>query len=250
LSAHSSDGVRWRKERGVRIECQRERGEHRVLSPTVIESPDGSGYRVYFESSVEGMTSIASARSNDGLVFERDPGIRLAIAGASVGSPRVLALRHGRVRLYFHRYLEPFAVGLNRGNHVESAVSDDGLSFVREPGVRIAQTTPAVDDEAVYCAYVIALPGGRVRAFYSAWNGAEPGRGVIMTALSPDGLTFEKDPEPCIGRDGILDAVFASEPCVFVAGDGQWRMLYEGADARRTTRILAAVAVAGRAERC
>ena len=239
LSARSEDGVRWRKEPGVRIDC--EGLEDRTLSPDVIAA-DG-GWRVYFESSIKAVTSLASAFSRDALTFEREPGLRVEIEGTSVGSPRALMLGDGRVRLYFHVYREPFVMGLDRGNHVESSISRDGLSFVREEGIRIAQTLAGVEDEAAYCARMIALERGRVRTYYSAWNGAKLGRGAILTALSDDdGLSFTKNDVPCIRPDGEHDGGFASDPCVFRAPDGSWRMVYEAADVSGTTRILSAVA--------
>jgi hypothetical protein len=237
-SAQSEDGVVWRKEPGIRIDCEHD--EDRALSPDVVAA--SGGWRIYFESSVRGVTAIASAHSVDGLTFVRDAGLRLQLEGASLGSPRALVLADGRVRLYFHVYREPFERGLDRGNHVESAISADGLAFVREGGTRIPQTIPGVEDEAVYCARMLPLSDGRVRTYYSAWNGAGTGRGLILSALSADGLSFVKDEEPCIRADGVHDGAFASDPCVFRTSDEVWRMVYEASDVSGTTRILAAVA--------
>jgi hypothetical protein len=234
-SAVSDDGVVWKKEPGVRI--AREGDEERTLSPSVV------GERAYFEISIGGVTTIGSATTTDGLRFVRDPGVRIARRGANVGSPRALALADGRVRLYFHVYPQPMEMRLDRGNHVESAISTDGIHFEPEPGVRIAQTIAGLEDEAVYCAHVLPWERG-FRAFYAAWNGLKIGRGAIMTATSEDGLVFTKDPTPCIAPDGPFDQTFGSEPCVFRPRDA-WRMLYEGqgSDARGVTRILSAVAL-------
>lgn len=64
-----------------------------------------------------------------------------------------------------------------------------------------------------------------------------------MTAFSIDGgLTFVKDETPSIAPDGKLDAVFASEPCVYTDAAGRRRMVYEACDANAATRILGALA--------
>jgi hypothetical protein len=203
---------------------------------------------MYFEAYAndEGRGSvILSARSDDeGPTFVREAGVRMRIDGARVGSPRALVLEGDRVRLYFHVYPEPLRNGIQSGNHVESAVAGDGLTFVREPGVRIPQTIDPRERTATYCANVIRLDGERVRAFYGAWNDDAPHRGAIMTALSDDGgLSFVKHPTPVIAPDGPMDGSFASEPCVFLDGRGQPRMVYEACDALGVTRILAATAV-------
>jgi hypothetical protein len=244
LSAWSDDGVTFRKEPGVRVD-NAEGAEARALSPCVVARA-GGGYRMYFEAARtaggEGSV-ILSARSDDGLAFAREPGVRVRAAGARVGSPRALLLDGGRVRLYFHAYPDPVEDGLDRGNHVVSALSDDGLAFAPEPGVRLAQTLDPRERSAVYCAAMVALAGGRVRAYYGAWSEAAKGRCAIMTALSDDrGMTFVKSPVPCIAPDSGLDASFASEPCVFTDGAGRTRMVYEACDAAGVTRILTAVA--------
>ena len=242
LSAWSDDGVTFRKEPGVRID-NGENAEARALSPCVVPCSRG-GFRMYFEASraADGEGSvILSAQSEDGLTFDREPGVRVRSDGARVGSPRALPLEDDSVRLYFHRYPEPIEERLDRGNHVLSALSRDGLSFEPEPGVRIAQTD-ARDRAAVYCAAMVRLGGRLVRAYYGAWSGGTGALGAVMSALSEDdGLTFAKDPAPCIAPDGPLEASFASEPCVFSDRAGRMRMVYEAGDAAGVTRILSAV---------
>jgi hypothetical protein len=256
LSAWSDDGVSFRKEPGVRVD-NGAGAEARALSPCVVATDGGaahggSGYRMYFEaaSNAEGERSaILSASSFDGVEFVREPGVRVQVDGARVGSPRALLLDDGRVRLYFHVYPEPIVNRLDRGNHVLSAISVDGVSFEREAGVRIPQTLDPRERAAVYCASMVALGGRRVRAFYGAWNEDERGRGAIMTALSvDDGLTFVKAPVPCIAPGSGLDALdasFASEPSVYRDAAGRLRMVYEACDAAGVTRILAATPAAG-----
>lgn len=243
LSAWSDDGVTFHKEPGVRVD-NGPQAEARALSPCVVPCGDGA-WRLYFEaaSTAGGERSvILSARSTDGLSFSREPGVRMRVDGARVGSPRILQLGDDRLRLYFHAYPEPIVSRLDRGNHVLSAISRDGLAFEREAGVRIAQTLDPLERAAVYCAAVVTLGGDRVRAYYGAWNEDAPQRGAIMAARSADGgVTFEKDAAPILEPDGPLDAVFASEPCVYTDSKGRTRMLYEACDALGVTRILMAI---------
>lgn len=238
LSAVSEDGVRWAKEPGVRVD-HHDGAELRVLSPCVV--PMDRGYRMYFEAVSARGTSIRSAVSHDAMRFRVEAGARVELAGRTVGSPRALLLPSGRVRLYFHAYPQPFRIGLEHENHVLSAISDDGVVFSPEAGVRIAQTLPGLEDEAVYCAQPVASGCATIWVFYGAWNGNSRARGAIMSAVSHDGgLTFTKSEVPCVKPDGVYDSTFASEPSVFADPNGRVRMIYEASDARGTTRLLAA----------
>lgn len=240
LSALSDDGITFVKEPGVRVDHYAG-AELRVLSPSVLAV--AGGYRMYFEARGHGGSFIGSAFSPDGLEFALEPGPRIAADGTALGSPRPLVLPDGAVRLYFHTYPQPFRMGIDRGNHVVSAVAVDGLTFEREEGVRLPQTVEELELHAVYCAHPVSLGGPRVRAFYGVWRDGKIGRGAIMTALSEDGgLSFVKSDVPCVVPEGE-SAGFASEPCVYRDREGRHRMVYEAEDAEGATAILGAVAV-------
>ncbi len=147
LSAFSTDAEHWEKELGVRMDAGGEGAEHYIWSPDVIPLADGR-YRMYYEGKTETgdgqvKAAIVSAVSADGLVWEREPGLRLAGESVSYLAPRCLHLDPAaekggpRFRLYASAYPYPDAAGNNK--NIVSAVSEDGLAFELEPGVCISQ---------------------------------------------------------------------------------------------------------------
>ena len=100
LSAFSPDAEKWEKEPGVRMDAGGEGAEHYIWSPDVIPLEDGR-YRMYYEGKTEGAggaevtSAVVSAVSSDGLVWEKEPGIRLGAANRLVRRPAVPAPRPG-----------------------------------------------------------------------------------------------------------------------------------------------------------
>lgn len=254
LSAVSDDGATWRKEPGIRLDAHPPHATQRVLCPDVVPLPDG-GFRMYFEARVPDQPScVLSAVSPDGLHWDPEPGIRFGDGKWSYGSPRCIYIRSPDddattpwCRLYCHHYSWPMRSGLDAQNHIVSAVSADGLGFVPEPGVRIAQESD-LENYAVYAPEVIRLGDGSYRMYYAGWSD-QPLRGRIFSALSDDGLAWRKDPEPCLEFGGRWDRQKASEPCVIDLDDGRFRMYYEACDEQGDWRILSATSGSGAATR-
>ena len=246
LSAFSSDAENWEKEPGVRMDAGGEGAEHYIWSPDVIPLADGR-YRMYYEGKTEQAgegevtSAIVSAISSDGLVWEKEPGVRLGGENVSYGAPRCLHLDPGpgggpRYRLYasaFHTH------------HIVSAVSVDGLSFDPEPGVRIARDE-ALQSFEVYAPEVLLLGSGGYRMYYAGWVSAPEVQvgskyhGRIFSAYSDDGLHWSKDSAVCVDNGGRWDAVKASEPCVIDLDDGRFRLFYEACDLEGRWRIASA----------
>ena len=243
LSAQSEDAVAWTKEPGIRLDVHSPHATRRVLCPDVIPLAEG-GYRMYYEArTAEGPTTVLSAVSTDGLDWQPEPGIRFGDGEWSYGSPRGLYSEGGkggrlRYRLYCHHYSHPLEPGLGSQNHIVSAISEDGLDFRPEPGIRIPQES-RLEDYAVYAPEVIRLGKGSYRMYYAAWT-HEPMHGRLFTAVSSDGLDWTKDPEPCLDIGGPWDQTHASEPCVIDLDDGRYRLFYEACDAEGQWRILSA----------
>ena len=114
LSAFSKDGNTWGKEPGIRIDAGGDGAEHYIWSPDVIPLADG-GYRMYYEGKTEQAdgkvkSAIVSALSTDGLLWEKEPGMRLVGENTSFLAPRCLYLdqesgNNGpRYRLYASSY--------------------------------------------------------------------------------------------------------------------------------------------------
>jgi uncharacterized protein YodC (DUF2158 family) len=239
VSARSDDAVTWHKDPGVRVDLFAPHASLRTLCPDVIPLADG-GLRMYFEArSPDRPTVILSAHSTDGFDWTPDEGIRFGDPTWSYGTPRVLYIETG-YRMYFHRYTFPLRSGLEAGNHIISAVSDDGLTFAEEPGVRVAQETER-ETFSVYAPEVVRLGDGGYRMYFSGWS--DDIRGGVFTATSADGLAWQKSPEPCIDLDGPRDGSMVSEPCVIDLPDGRSRLFYEACDDDDNYRILSATSV-------
>jgi hypothetical protein len=231
LSAHSTDGVVWAPEPGVRLSPQAGgAGEFRVVSSEVVPVADGSRLRMYYECCTGPQSttnSILSAVSTDGgLEWQLEPGSRLAQAGHNFSAPRIVFLDDGGCRLYVY----------DRGHGIISAVSDDGLAFQPEPGLRIAQNGP-YDSHAAFAPEIVRLAAGGYVMYYAGYR--KSNRADILRATSPDGLIWKKSAEPVIspGPHG-WDAVKSSEMCLIRLpsdqGHSRYRMLYEACDGTAT----------------
>ena len=240
LSATSADTVTWTLEPGVRLAPQAGgAGDSRVVSPDVVALPEG-GWRMYYEccpgTQAEG-ASIRSARSADGLEWVVEPGHRME--DGNLSAPRALHLHDTVWRLY----------ASERGVGIVSALSEDGgLTFRREPGVRLRMGELTHERQSAFAPEVLQLAAGAYRMYYAGYQSSE--RACVLSATSPDGLVWTKHPEPVVAPGGPLDAAKCSEMCVIRApvGPGQtarYRLFYEACDgtavgARGVWRILSA----------
>jgi hypothetical protein len=232
LSAISPDGSAWTPEPGVRLSPQDGgAGEFRVVSSEVVPLADRSGrMRMYYECSSGPQSkpsTVLSALSEDGgLVWTPEPGVRLGASGRSFTSPRIIFLEAQRWRLYC----------CERGRGIVSALSEDGgLTFLEEPGLRIAQDR-AEDSFSAFASEVLRIEGAGYRMYYAGYSTLN--RAVILSALSDDGLKWRKEARPAIVPDlGVWDAAKCSEMCVLrlPSREGQgprYRMVYEACDGR------------------
>jgi len=243
LSATSPDCVSWTREAGVRLTAREGgAGDFRIVAPEVVPIPDGSGrLRMYFEccpGSQSVASTIRSAISDDGLEWTAEPGDRLSGNGGSYNAPRVLSLDDGTCRLYCSGRVEG----------IVSAVSDDGgFTFELESGRRIVREL-TYEAHTAYAPEVLLIDGGGYRMYYSGYSDST--RTQILTAVSDDGLTWHKEPEPVIAPGDRYDASKCSEMAVMqlpvVPGQApRYCMLYEACDGTATDkrgvwRILAA----------
>jgi len=281
LSAVSNDGLVFAPEPGIRVAPDPAIAQLslRVLAPSCVALADG-GWRLYFEArGPAGLpTAIMSAVSNDQLDWQIEPGARLSAPGG-VGAPRILRLADGRLRLAcfesIHSGGSP-AAGPRIATHVISALSDDGLSFAREPGVRLADKSGELDSAGITAAEPV--PGTPWRMVYSAWQDVPAGTAVpphpsadlgavdnggsadfaaasiaadmsgyrsrLMMAHSDDGLSWVRD-GVVIEGDGYggarIDAVHAEDMSLIDLEDGRWRMYYAACDAHGVWRIASAI---------
>jgi hypothetical protein len=286
LSATSDDGLSFIPEPGMRVAPRPQLPflSLRALAPSVAALAEGR-WRMYFEARgpADRPTVICSAISDDQLHWTLEDGVRLGSDGG-VGAPRVLRLPDGRLRLYcFSKEYGPGgpARGELIGTAVVSAISDDGLSFAFEPGIRMRDRQDHLDAASITAAEVIApaTPGSSWTMIYSAWQDrpadADPpplhpsldseavasGRSAnfaaasiaadmsgyrsrIFLARSADGSAFHRD-GIIIEGDGYgaagIDAIHAEDMSLIALGDGRYRMYYAACDTHGVWRIASAV---------
>lgn len=146
-------------------------------------------------------------------VWTVDPGVRLEDATV----PNVYWIEDGRIRMYY---------GGQDG--ILSAVSDDGLTFSKEYGVRVPSGSQDSPEMIVSDPTLLRLDADRVRIYYKGATGpGGPGQSVhnIFSAISRDGLLFEKEGVR-IDSEQTPDRGWASVPEAIVLPDGRVRLYY------------------------
>lgn len=186
-SAISADGMQFTDE-GLRLESEGTIDRGWVSVPEVIRTFDGR-WRMYYVSARDGIANvIASAISTDGLLFEREEGIRVE----GLVDPAVVKLPNGQYWLFGMAGLgAPGTVMTMR-----SATSADGLRFYWDEGARLQAGGPD-DARGLFDPSVVALPDGRYRMYY----GGDAGK-----TLSAVG---EWEPNPQVGAAAVWPAALA-----------------------------------------
>lgn len=130
-SSRSADGLRWEDE-GICIDTAGDELLPEVKYPSIIRTE--SGYRLFFMRFARAQTSICTAVSDDGLVWkDLVPCKGIRDEKKQVKTPCVVSIPEGKLRMYFSEY-GPSAAG----SQIVSAISDNGIDWCRELGVRLA----------------------------------------------------------------------------------------------------------------
>ncbi len=201
--------------------------------------------------------------------WQKEPGPRLQgsrpLDSSKLQAPCIVRNPSGGYRLFYTAVGPGKPFGPCQG-YLLSAVSDDGLRFRTEPGIRVAEVVAP------------ARAGEPWAIFYSAWQDAPPGsvvpvhpsqdpdavdnglsadfaaasiaadmagfRSRIFVASSTDGLDWGRG--ACViegtGYDGDgIDAVHAEDMSLIQIGGGRYRMYYAACDAHGNWRIASAV---------
>lgn len=277
LSATSANGLDFTPEPAIRVapDPALPQLSLRTLAPSVVALP-GGGWRMYFEARGPAAqpTAIMSATSDDQIDWRIEAGIRFTAPGG-VGAPRYLPLPDGGGRLFCFESVYPGGdptSGPRLGTRVISATTRDGLTFEREPGVRLADKHDDLDSAGITAAEVV--PGTPWRIVFSAWQDVPPGtvvpthpsadlsgatadfaaasiaadmsgyRSRILIASSYDGLDWTRD-RVIVEGDGYggtaIDAVHAEDMSLIELDDGRWRMYYAACDAHGVWRVASAI---------
>jgi len=164
-------------------------------------------------------TEPESKETETQFIWTVEPGIRLEDATV----PNILRLEDGRFRLYY-----------GGPGGILSAISDDGLNFTKESGIRIPSGSADSPEMIVSDPTLVRLKDGKVRMYYKgATGGGGPGQAVhsVFSAISTDGLSFEKEGIRVDSRQ-TPDGGWASVPEAILLPDGRVRIYYvsDGAD--------------------
>jgi len=176
-----------------------------MVDPFVLPMLGGL-FRAYIPSEQEG---IISATSNNGFAFTRESGIRVGSGGG--GMPGALLLPDNRVRLFVNGDLD------NQGG-IFSMISDDGLNFAVEGGMRI----PAPAGFILQDANPIRLLDGSYLMLYQTCNATFWEQGLdpwtfteLRLATSADSLNWTVDPR-VIGYGGTSCIVEKRDGTLFI----------------------------------
>ncbi len=187
VSFFSKDGINWSRETGVRV--------HNAAFADAIYLPDGR-VRIYFQ----GFKAINSAISNDeGLSFTAEDGARVPTGWHgeldvdNVAAPSVVRLIDGRYRMYYIGRKIDVSYCNNVKHVILSAISNDGLNFSPENGVRVAPEDWPITAQMKHCKWsyidgpevVLTSEGNTKLYFWGACDG-------ICLSTSKDGLKFER----------------------------------------------------------
>jgi hypothetical protein len=168
-----------------------------ITDPFTIKLPNGS-YRMYLHGSSAG--GIISATSTNGHVFNLDDGIRTEAGGV----PGALVLPDGKIRLFV----------CSQG--ITSAISDDGLNFTPEPGIRIpipSGAFRAADPNPIQCIDGIYRMAYKVKPIETE----SPEYDEVYLAESTDGFTW---------TSGLLPLIKGSVPTLVELPNGTLRIYY------------------------
>jgi hypothetical protein len=162
-----------------------------------------------------------SARSDDGVTWQREPGVRFAELRAA--DPDAVPLDGGAWRLYYTEGPSALNSGLDAGPAIASAWSPDGSTFVREPGVRVsacsASATVRLADGTfrMYC---------HTRRIFQTGSPSDDRRSYIVSFLSRDGLQFDLEPGVRVSSAAYGRLVGAEAPSISRDPEGGWLMAF------------------------
>lgn len=203
-----------------------------VVSPRVVALADG-GYRMYYTQILprvgfpngandydNASSRILSAISNDGVTWCPESGVRLSPQQGGAGDFRVVSSEvvptavSGRLRMYYECCDGP----QSKQNSIRSAVSDDGLAWRIEPGIRLE-----LQGRNLSSPRIMFLEDGRCRLYCGQHRS-----GMVSAISSDGGLTFGLEVGVRIAADQPHDRMAAFAPEILRLRDGGYRMFYAG----------------------
>jgi len=193
-STLSSDNGATFSEEGVVISA----GGH--FAAFKLESGD---VRIYHVDGASG--DLLSSITNDGFTFTLEDGVRISAANSGgIVHPRVLQLEDGSFKMYYDKKLS--SNELDFGKQILSASSSDGLTFTKDPGVRISvkKFEAALDKDIslVFSPYVELDDEGKVKLYFTVETENKPKKtSGVYRATSTNGIKFKIQKKPVLKID-------------------------------------------------
>ena len=205
LSAHSNDGINWIRDSGMRLDVGGLHASVQVYAPVVVKMKQQ--WRMFYRAGGNN-SSIASAVSDDGLLWREEAGWRLPAAdGLSRLEPHCVLAVGGGWRLYYSVFKQGQWA-------IYRARSADGLAWEPE------SECSGLGDGNVKDAWVMPV-GAETRIYYRC---SEKGDMAFFTGVSVDGLDW-RDIRRCSGY-GAPEFPQVSCPRVLQQEGGGWRMYF------------------------
>lgn len=182
-SAISSDGRSFTIEEGIRLQGS---------MPSLVKLPD-ERWRMYFQIQENGMGVFKSAVSTDGFSWIIESGVRLSPGGEfdpdNIVHPTVIALPEGGYRIYYDGEIRKTEQEFTW--RILSATSPDGLTWTKDPGVRVNVEEGPLYADLVWSAHAEYYElTGTYQLYFSVQTPEDNLIDGIYTATSPDGLLF------------------------------------------------------------
>ena len=175
LALAPDEGLRFVEEPGVRIAMEHFKLPNEPDCQVFVR--DGKPFLRVKDPGPNDRWRILSAVSQDGLHFEKEQGVRMDVSPSGdpphgaigMAKPQLVKLKGGKWGMYY-------AAHTQTGIHLFSAVSQDGLNWKREPGVKVVDT----EGKPVHAKYpsLVRCDDCRLRMYYD-------GNGGIRSAVSP-----------------------------------------------------------------
>jgi len=163
-----------------------------MIDPSAVKLPDGR-FRIYANSSSSSATrTVISLISADGLNYTLEHGARIVgDSNHDAFFPDVIVLPNGQFRIYLTD--QRTHIGDQGAPAFISAISDNGLDFVWEPGERLHYSGTGDEAGGIRNPCVILLANGTYRMYYAGLLGTGPKAAKVLSAASTDGLTWNRE---------------------------------------------------------
>ena len=145
-------------------------------------------------------------RKDDRIAIDRDR----PLDSERILTPNVIRLSTGGYRMYYLG-CGPARTSASASAYILSAISEDGDSWEKDPGIRV-DVHPPYAAKCTMCPDVIPLAHGGYRMYYEARTEARPT--VVLSATSDDGLQWDLEPGV---RFGDPNWSYGSPRCLYIS---------------------------------